>query len=56
VLLTFVLQLAVIYLPLLQSVFKTTALTATDLLLCIALSAVVFWCIEAKKFFARRTS
>jgi Ca2+-transporting ATPase len=50
VLLTFTLQLAVIYLPLLHSVFDTSSLTGGELLACIALSSVVFFAIEAAKW------
>ncbi|MBT4865035.1 MAG: cation-translocating P-type ATPase [Planctomycetaceae bacterium] len=53
VLLTFTLQLAVIYLPPLQAVFKTTALSMGELLSCLLLSTIVFWAIEAKKFLWR---
>lgn len=51
--LTFGLQIAVVYWPPLQAIFKTTALSATELLLCIALSTIVFWSIEALKLFSR---
>jgi Ca2+-transporting ATPase len=51
--LTFGLQMAVIYWPPLQVVFKTTALTAGELLLCIALSTIVFWAVEAHKLLLR---
>ena len=51
--LTFGLQLAVIYWPPLQNIFKTTALTVSELTLCIALSTVVFWAVEAQKFALR---
>jgi Ca2+-transporting ATPase len=54
--LTFGLQLAVIYWPPLQSILKTTALTGGELLLCIALSTVVFWAVEAEKLLLRRRS
>ena len=54
VLLTFALQLAVIYLPPLQTVFKTTALSIGELLSCLLLSTVVFWAIEVKKLLWRR--
>jgi Ca2+-transporting ATPase len=56
VLLTFALQVGVIYWRPLQTVFKTTGLTATELALCIALSTVVFWAIEARKLFLRMSS
>ncbi len=51
--LTFGLQLAVIYWPPLQSIFKTTALTSGEFLLCVALSTIVFWAVEAKKLLLR---
>ena len=51
--LTFGLQLAVIYWPPLQSILKTTALTGGELLLCLVLSTVVFWAVEAKKLLLR---
>ena len=52
--LTFVLQLAVVYFPFAQSVFKTTGLTVEHLLLSLALSTVVFWAVEAEKWLLRR--
>jgi Ca2+-transporting ATPase len=54
VLLTFVLQLAVIYVPFLQNLFKTTALSAGELLLSLVLSTVVFWGVELEKWLLRR--
>jgi Ca2+-transporting ATPase len=51
--LTFLLQLAVIYLPPLQAVFKTTSLSLGELLSCILLSSTVFWAVEAKKLLSR---
>jgi len=54
VLLTFVLQLAVIYLPALQSIFNTVALKPSELLLALVLSTVVFWGVELEKVFVRR--
>jgi Ca2+-transporting ATPase len=53
VVLTFALQLAVIYWPPLQNVFKTTALSAAELLSCIALSTLVFWAVEVQKALLR---
>jgi Ca2+-transporting ATPase len=41
--------MAVIYWPPMQTVFKTTALTGGELLVCIALSTIVFWAVEAQK-------
>jgi Ca2+-transporting ATPase len=54
VLLTLLLQLAVIYLPFLQSVFKTNALSWPELLICLILSTIVFWGVELEKWFKRR--
>jgi Ca2+-transporting ATPase len=51
---TTVLQLAVIYLPFLQNLFKTTALSPTDLLISLALSTLLFWAVELEKLFQRR--
>ena len=51
--LTFALQMAVIYWPPLQNIFKTTALSVTELLTCIALGSVVFWAVEFHKRFVR---
>ena len=53
VVLTLVLQLAVIYLPFFQQVFRTTALSVTDLLICVLLSSIVFWTVEAQKWYRR---
>lgn len=54
VLLTLVLQLMVIYLPFLQSLFKTTPLSFADLALCLTLSAIVFLGVEMDKILGRR--
>jgi P-type Ca2+ transporter type 2C len=54
VLLTFVLQMAVVYLPFLQGLFNTSALSVPELVLCLVLSTAVFWAVEAEKWFARR--
>jgi Ca2+-transporting ATPase len=48
--LTLALQLAVVYAPPLQQVFRTVALPASTLALCAAASAVVFLAVEAGKF------
>jgi Ca2+-transporting ATPase len=52
VVLTFVLQLAVIYVPPLQGVFKTVALEPADLLVVVLLSSIVFWAAELLKLIA----
>jgi Ca2+-transporting ATPase len=54
VLLTVVLQFAVIYLPPLQTIFNTVALTFADLLISLIASAGVFFGIELFKWFLRR--
>jgi Ca2+-transporting ATPase len=52
--LTFALQMAVLYLPVLQPIFKTEALSLDELLLCLALSSVVFIAVEIEKWLRRR--
>ncbi len=52
--LTFALQMATIYVPFLQPVFKTEALDAYELALCLALSLVVFFAVEMEKWLVRR--
>ena len=54
VLLTLSLQLAVIYVPALQPIFRTTPLSPRDLLVCATLSTVVFWAVECEKWLKRR--
>ncbi len=54
ILLTFALQVAVVYLPFLQNLFKTTPLPAGDLALCLGLSSIPLWGIEIQKALARR--
>ncbi len=54
VILTFVLQVAVIYLPFLQDLLKTTALSARDFGACLLISTVVFWAVEGHKWLMRR--
>jgi P-type Ca2+ transporter type 2C len=54
VLLTFVLQLAVLYVPFLNPIFKTQPLSASELVFCLALSSVVFVAVEIEKVLIRR--
>jgi P-type Ca2+ transporter type 2C len=57
--LTLALQLAVIYLPPLQSVFRTRALSLTDLGIALGLSTLVFIAVELEKLirgFRQRTA
>ena len=52
--LTVALQLAVIYIPFLQQIFRTAALTAVELLSCFAFAAVVLVAVEVEKWLVRR--
>jgi Ca2+-transporting ATPase len=52
--LTVVLQLATIYVPWLQPIFRTQALSWSELALCFALAAVVFVAVELEKAWRRR--
>ena len=54
VLLTFVLQLAVIYVPFLQDLFNTAALSAGELALSLVVATLVFWGVELEKLVLRR--
>lgn len=50
VLLTTLLQLAIVYVPFLQAIFNTNTLTLTELLLCFAAAAIVFHAVELEKW------
>jgi Ca2+-transporting ATPase len=52
--LTVVLQLLVIYVPFLQNIFDTDALTAVELLVPVGFSLIVMLAVEAYKWFLRR--
>ncbi len=54
VLLTFCLQMLILYLPVCNELFKTQPLTAGELLFCLAMSSVVFFAVEAEKWLIRR--
>jgi Ca2+-transporting ATPase len=54
VVLTFGLQLAVVYVPFLQALFQTVALSPLELAICLGASMLVFWAVEAVKWIARR--
>jgi len=54
VLFTFALQMATIYIPFLNQIFKTTPLTLNELVFCLGLSTVVFAAVEIKKWINRR--
>jgi Ca2+-transporting ATPase len=53
--LTFALQMATIYVPFLQPIFRTEALTFNELMFTLAMSSVVFIAGEIEKMFKRRT-
>ena len=53
VVLTFILQMATIYVPILNPVFKTEPLTVNELLLTLAMSSIVFIAVEIEKFVKR---
>jgi len=54
VLLTFGLQLAVVYVPVLQTIFKTVALNPLELAVCLGASTLIFLAVEAVKWIGRR--
>ncbi len=54
VLLTFVLQMATIYIPALNGIFRTEPLTFQELLISLGLSSIVFIAVEIEKLLRRR--
>jgi Ca2+-transporting ATPase len=54
VLLTFALQMAVLYVPWLNPIFRTAPLSALELGFCLLLSSVVFFAVEIEKAVLRR--
>ena len=56
VLLTLALQMATVYVPLLQPIFRTEALSMTELALSIAAASVVFIAVELEKAVRRASS
>jgi P-type Ca2+ transporter type 2C len=54
VLLTFALQMAALYVPFLNRIFKTEPLDPVELALCLALSSVVFVAVEIQKWMIRQ--
>lgn len=53
--LTTILQIAIIYLPVLNRIFHTAPLTLTELALCVLVSAITFHAVELEKFIKSRT-
>jgi Ca2+-transporting ATPase len=54
VLLTLLLQIAVIYVPAMNTIFHTQPLPIFDLAVCLALSSLVLWAVEIEKLLMRR--
>ncbi|MDO9281785.1 MAG: calcium-translocating P-type ATPase, PMCA-type [Methylotenera sp.] len=54
VVVTFMLQMATIYVPALNPIFKTQPLSMSELLVCIVLSSIVFVAVEIEKMLIRR--
>ncbi len=54
--LTGALQLAVVYLPVLQDVFDTVALSLAELVGCLLVSSVMLWGVELEKWVRRRSA
>lgn len=48
------LQLAIIYVPVLNAIFKTQPLTLNELIICFALSSVIFIAVEIEKWLIRK--
>ncbi len=54
VLISFGFQMATIYMPYLNPIFKTQPLSFRELVITLAVSSVVFFAVEGEKFFRRR--
>jgi Ca2+-transporting ATPase len=54
VILTFALQMALVYAPFLQGIFSTVALSAGDLAIGLVASSIIFWGVELEKWRLRR--
>lgn len=53
-LLTFILQMAVLYVPWFNSIFKTEPLGLGEMVFCLAMSSIVFFAVEVEKWLVRR--
>jgi Ca2+-transporting ATPase len=54
VIFTFLLQMATIYVPALNPIFKTEALDAGELAICLVISSIVLLVVEIEKLLMRR--
>jgi P-type Ca2+ transporter type 2C len=54
-LVTVLLQLAVIYIPFFQPVFHTQPLSLPEILVTVAVSSIVFWVVELEKWMRRKS-
>ncbi|GIL24262.1 MAG: ATPase [Bacteroidota bacterium] len=55
IIITAALQLALLYVPWLQTIFNTTSLTAVELITCIGAAALVFHLVELEKWIGSRS-
>jgi Ca2+-transporting ATPase len=53
--LTFLLQIAIIYIPFLNKIFNTAPLTWKELGICLLISTITFHAVELEKFIKKRT-
>ena len=54
VIVTFLLQMATIYVPIFNVIFKTQPLSLIELSVCLLLSSVIFFAVETEKWFIRK--
>ena len=54
VLLSFIFQMATIYVPFLNPIFKTKPLTLDELFITLGLSSIIFFAVEAEKWWKRK--
>ncbi len=52
-LLTFALQMMIIYTPFFNKIFRTEPLTLNELLITLAVSSIIFWAVEVEKWIKR---